>query len=46
MQTVIPSIRARAAAFVLLLTTAAGRAVVLDWANLPGGQSWADGAAN
>ncbi|GDX09904.1 hypothetical protein LBMAG57_16760 [Verrucomicrobiota bacterium] len=35
-----PSIRAVAAAFVLLLTTAASRAVLLDWAALPGGQTW------
>ena len=38
------SIRAIAAAFVLLLTTAASRAVLLDWAALPSGQSWTQGA--
>ena len=44
MQPKIPGIRAIAAAFALALTAATGHALVLDWANLPGGQSWADGA--
>ena len=40
----IPCLRAFAAALVLLLTTAAGHAVLLDWAALPSGQSWTQGA--
>lgn len=40
MRAKIPGLRAIAVAIVLLLTAAASRAVLLDWAALPGGQSW------
>ena len=39
-------LRAIAAGFALLLTTAASRAVLLDWAALPGGQTWVNGTTS
>ncbi len=44
MRAKIPGIRALAAVLLLLLTTAPGHAVLLDWTNLPSGQSWTPGA--
>lgn len=44
MRAKIPGFSAFAAAFILLLTTVASRAVLLDWAALPGGQTWANGS--
>jgi len=39
-------IRVIAAVTALLFTTAAARAVVLDWASLPGGQMWPNAATS
>ena len=46
MSATISQFRALVTALALLLSANASHAVLLDWANLPGGQTWANGSLN